>query len=412
MAMVKRKTTREERRAHFKKKKTSKSKKEADERFKQAQEGAAAIDKKRVEERDAKKETTQEPIQPKEEIKQPETIQLNEPIEEKKGFFEKAKENRLERETFVTPKESKRSEQLSLFGHFFTASVGALGLTSTGADKTVKAVQQGFKQQDAAFNKLLTHTPEAGQVSTSGGVGVKFNGKLNAIEREFADDATRAIADSGTKFWSVTNNAKNFALKKTYLQKLAATAKDPRVMLGILASVVYTSLFWAPNEKGDALTTLTIAQRDALRNGDTEAVLEINDLIQETLDISANIPVIGFIKAELAKFKAAAKASETSANAAQKLAEEQVREEAQGGTDFEIAQEERDVARDKRDAEFAQSEADRNTRQDERDEKFTADQEARDEKKERETRILQEVFRLRREKKFDEADALELTIYE
>ena len=118
---------------------------------------------------------------------------------------------------------------------------------------------------------------------------------------------------------AVANNAKTYGLQLSYLQKLAATTKDPRFHLAILGTVLYTSLFWAPNEKGDALTTLSIIQRDAMKDGDVEAVMEIDDLIQEALNISAGIPVMGFLKSEIAKFKAVAKASEVLTARAEKL---------------------------------------------------------------------------------------------
>ena len=130
-----------------------------------------------------------------------------------------------------------------------------------------------------AFSKFTTYTPKAG------------------------------IAATGAR--AVANNAKNYGLKASYLARLAATAKSPKAVLGLLSATLYTSLFWAQNEKGDALTTLVIIQRDAAKNGDRQSVREINELIQETNDIAASIPVIGFIEAELAKFKAAVKASET-----------------------------------------------------------------------------------------------------
>jgi len=149
--------------------------------------------------------------------------------------------------------------------------------------------------------------------------------------------------------------------------------------LGLVASTLYTSLFWAPNEKGDALTTLTITQSNALKAGDTESVQEIDKLIQETYEISASIPVFGFLKAELAKFETAAKASETYMKEAEKIMEEQAKMQEQGGTDEDL--------------------------------KYQKIEEENKKEKLRIAQIMQEVYRLRREKKYDEADALELTAY-
>lgn len=107
-------------------------------------------------------------------------------------------------------------------------------------------------------------------------------------------------------------NAKTQQAKGSYLTKLAATATSPGTVLGILGATFFTSLFWAPNEKGDAMMTLGIVQRDAADIGDLELVEEINQSMSEANDIVANVPVIGFAKAEKAKFAASMKASEVS----------------------------------------------------------------------------------------------------
>lgn len=114
-------------------------------------------------------------------------------------------------------------------------------------------------------------------------------------------------------------NSKNVALTGSYLTKLVSGLKNPLLHLGLISTVAYTSLFWGPNEKGDALTLLTIAQRDAVEVGDVDMVKKIDDLIQETNDIVAGIPVIGFIQAEIAKFKSASIASEQNKRAVEEL---------------------------------------------------------------------------------------------
>lgn len=283
---------------------------------------------------------------------------------------------------------------------------------------TTAAIAAVVLSGSAIVGKLTTYAPQAGQAVTGASKGTQIIGKLSSVTKS-------------SNFWRVANNAKNFALKKTILQKLAATAKNPTVILGILGSVLYTSLFWAPNEKGDALTTLTITQKEALKNGDAEAVKEIDDLIQETLNISASIPVIGFIKAELAKFKAAAKASQIYADEANKLIEEKARIEEQGESDFEKQRRESDEASFARKDEYNKEESERyediQSKNDERDaekaDKEKADREAEtaryeqikadnDAEKLKDAQIMQEVWRLRREGKQEEADALELTAYQ
>ena len=247
---------------------------------------------------------------------------------------------------------------------------------------------------ESAASKLLTHTPPAGTPT------ITVGGKIFEINK--------IAGTAGQNFYSVANNYKNFALKKTYLQKLAATSTNPKLHLGILASVLYTSLFWAPNEKGDALITLTVAQNNALKNKDTEMVLEIDKIIQEVNDISASIPIIGFIQAEIAKFKAAAKASEVYKNEAEKIMEEQARIEEQGESDFEKERRESDEAAFERKREFREEETERF--EDIREESEAREEESRTQK-ERETLIQQEVWRLRRNGQYAEADELELTIF-
>ena len=142
----------------------------------------------------------------------------------------------------------------------------------------------------------------------------------------------------------VAINSKTGVLKSSYLMKLAATASNPVAVLGLLGTTLFTSLFWAPNEKGDALTLLTIAQRDAVKAGEPELALKIGELIEETADIAANIPVIGFIQAELAKFEAARIASKASTAAANKLLEEQAKAASGEPSEFEASRIASDIA--------------------------------------------------------------------
>lgn len=273
---------------------------------------------------------------------------------------------------------------------------GAIAGTGAGA-----AILRGGERILSSVNsKLFTHKPAP---------------SISPFARKIA-------ATSRFGFSRVGNNAKNFVLKKTYLQKLASTAKDPKVILGILASTVFTSLFWAPNEKGDALTTLTIAQGTALRNGDFESVIEIDEIIQETLDISASIPVIGFLKSELAKFGAAAKASEVSVKEAEKLRDEQIQLSETGETEFarerresdEAAVERKKVEEERQDIRFKDIQEkgeerilDEEARQDKRFKKIQEDRDARELKEEEEETAkfakIEEDRKLRKEEDRKEA---------
>lgn len=152
----------------------------------------------------------------------------------------------------------------------------------------------------------------------------------------------------------VASNVNNVALKTSYLTKLAATATNPIAVLGLLGTTLYTSLFWAPNEKGDALMTLSILQAAAVKAGDMQSVQEIADLIKETADISANIPVIGFMKAELAKFKAAKKASEVY----KRIAERQVEEANERAMEPTFAEQSQEVADTRREQKLREREQD------------------------------------------------------
>lgn len=98
--------------------------------------------------------------------------------------------------------------------------------------------------------------------------------------------------------------ASTATLTAAYLAKLSLAAASPFAVLGIVGTVAYTSLFWGPNEKGDAITLLSVAQKEAARAGDKEMVDEIAKMIEDVYDINAHIPVVGFLKAETAKFEA------------------------------------------------------------------------------------------------------------
>ena len=335
------------------------------------------------------KTSTEKPTTPTEETSSTETINLTPEVgKQEDGSILLNKPQ--EKEEFTTGDKLKALGTGAVIGAglgFGAVAIGAGGIAAGASLLFGKATAV-----KAAFSKLLSHTPAIGKSATITVKGV-----------------TSKISDiSGTYNWAnVANNAKNFALKKSYLQKLAATAKNPKVVLGILASTLYTSLFWAPNEKGDALTTLTIAQRTALQNGDAESVLEINEMIQEVNDIAASIPVIGFIKAELAKFKAAAKSSQVSVDEAIKIMEEQAIFKETGETEFQRERRESDeMARERKLAEREEDTAFFEKQKAEREE----EEATKKEKEKADALVMQDVWRLRREGNFDEADELERSI--
>lgn len=222
-----------------------------------------------------------------------------------------------------------------------TGATGVLGKAvqaARGVGATAAVARSANAQQAAATatKKLLTHIPKPG-VSSKTATNIVEGGRKYALR-------------------SISQNGKTYALQKTILQQAASATTNPKVILGLLASGFYTSLFWAPNEKGDALTTISIAQANAMKNGDYEMVYEMDDLMQETLEISASVPVIGFLKAEKAKFAAAAKASEAYRREADKIKEEQERITETGESDF--AKEQRENAEAARERVLANREED------------------------------------------------------
>ena len=168
------------------------------------------------------------------------------------------------------------------------------------------------------------------------GTGVLGSAAVFAVRRAFATAAGRAIATRGLSIPSVSRIAAGQlakgGLKRSLVDrgtwaaakamrafsKTAAAAKRPQNVIGILGVLAYTSIFWGPNEKGDALISLGIAQKTALQNGDFEQVAEIAEDIEEAENVRASMPVIGFVQAELAKFEALRVVSETNMRAAAK----------------------------------------------------------------------------------------------
>ena len=166
---------------------------------------------------------------------------------------------------------------------------------------------------------------------TAAGVGLSFGGAILLSVASLGSAiiasgglSARAIASaaSGKLTQSIGGVAINpvTAVKVSkYLARAVRTTTSPATVLGILGTGLYTSLFWAQNEKGDAMTTLTIGQGQALKNGDYESVIEIGKSIEEANNISAGVPVVGFTQAEKAKFEASVQISESYVDQALRL---------------------------------------------------------------------------------------------
>lgn len=197
--------------------------------------------------------------------------------------------------------------------------IGAAGkLVATGVKAGAKALTQ--KQITKQISKNIVKMTGGGESLIGRRISEKVIqqvGKMAKLTKEGTQQLKRGLGTLRVNevkqlIAGGANNLKTAALKTSYLARLASAAKNPYTVLAVLGTTLYTSLFWAPNEKGDALVTLAIAQRDAVEAGDLDLVNEIADLIEETADIAAGIPVKGFIEAELAKFEAARIASRAS----------------------------------------------------------------------------------------------------
>ncbi len=73
--------------------------------------------------------------------------------------------------------------------------------------------------------------------------------------------------------------------------------------LGLLGTAGFTSFFWGPDTKNDALTTYGIGVNSALARQDYGAVLELAEAGRQAADINAKIPITGFGQASGARVK-------------------------------------------------------------------------------------------------------------
>lgn len=162
---------------------------------------------------------------------------------------------------------------------------GMKGLSNAAADK---AVVKGIMEREA-INQLAAD----GKIFLS-----------NPLQKATAEVAAGKLVPKIINGEAVLVNSKTAGLVSSYLGKIVLKSVAPAAVLAAIGAISYTSVFWAPNEKGDALTTLGIAQTNAKNNGDLEGIKEVGLIIDEVLKIDANFPIIGFIKSEKAKYEA------------------------------------------------------------------------------------------------------------
>ena len=324
----------------------------------------------------------------------PEEIVLNQPKKEK-GFIEETVENvKGLGEAIINPSWATKEEQ----EEFSEASEAPMlrGLALAGGLAAAAGAFTYALGSSAATVGSLT----AGQVSRMG--LTKMTGKAsNVIAGKFVPMSTKAGfgMQSAAKYAA---NTKTVSLTKSMLLKRGFQGSVVAFIVGIFGS--YPMAAWA---KQEVLGGLKINARDAREEGDFQTAEEMIALREEIHKVDWH----DFIPYEnvLEKFREFTKADILAVKSEKRLLMK-----ARGEIEFEgknvgeqIAErdEERDAARDKRDKEFKQSEKERG------------------EAEEREARIKQEVWRIRRiaqglenkeerDKKYDEADALELTIYE
>jgi len=174
-------------------------------------------------------------------------------------------------------------------------------------------------QQDITLGKLLLYGAAAqGSIPTMGAVlskgtqiasgDVSHMGKVAEASSGWLPEGKLIIAP-GSKIAKLFLNPKVAKLTTGYLTKLVAGLKNPILHLSIISAIGYTSLFWGPNEKSDALTTAVITMRDAVRAGKPEEALETGDTIESAVNISASVPIKGFGESEAAKVETALQAA-------------------------------------------------------------------------------------------------------
>ena len=195
-------------------------------------------------------------------------------------------------------------------------------------------------------------------------------------------------------------NTKSLGLTKSLLLKAGLSIRALVAIGGALTTYPF-ALF----EIAEASDKIGIAMFRAATVGDEEEVLRLVEIQNEMLDLSVwekiilLIPIANVAKGVLDNINAAL----VSADSFRKQALEEIRKSESGEeSEFQKSRRESDEAAFERKREFGEEETKR----------FEDIDKERQEAKERETRILQEVFRLRRAGKFDEADELELTIFE
>lgn len=206
---------------------------------------------------------------------------------------------------------------------------------------------------EIASGKIISRFGNKAQTLASGGAA-----------RRASFEASGEYATYGTS--RVVINTKNARLQMTYVQKMIAAIKEPRFVaqglgaltLTFIGMVTYGSVFWGPNEQKDSMKDFSLAQSNYMKAGDYESVRDLDLAVQEAGEITAGMPVKGFIEAELAKLDALIALSASNVALANKLEAKETPkqiadEEFKQSTEDRLTETARKEERqDKRDAEF------------------------------------------------------------
>lgn len=239
----------------------------------------------------------------------------------------------------------------------------------------------------AAKTAILSVASRIGLLKMAGKASTLTRGKLVTVPR---------VAPNVIKY---VTNPKTVGLSKSLIAKVGGSA----VLVGIIGSYPFAGFI-----KEESLQTLSFAVKSARDSGNLEdeqmAIDEVNEILNPAVwsSLLGIIPYANVVNQLIDFYKAAATKNEIDQNSLDKR-----RAEAEGQeTDF---QRERRVSDEQaRERELAEREEDKEYYagiEKEKEEKETA----KKEEDERVALIEQQVWRLRREGKFDEADELELT---
>ena len=251
--------------------------------------------------------------------------------------------------------------------------------------------EQKVSLDKAAVGGLVLGGSVAGTSIVTAGIK-DFAGRLatkKAIQSGFAQQAAQATT-TATRY---AVNPKTNGLTKTIFSNAGLTIGAAGILVGIIGSYPFAGFI-----KEESLQTLGFATRAAMTAEDYEGAQKSIDQVNEILNpavwekIIAGTPYANVVKQLTEFYSAAATKNEIDQDALNKKISEIGQE-----SDFEISRRESDEASIERRQEFADKESER----------YAQIEEENKAAKLEEAQVMQQVYRLRREGKFDEADQME-----